>query len=171
MSDLLQYLTVIILGLFTGSLLTEAILLVPYWRTMDPGKFLAQHHTMRDRLYNYFAPLTIAATTIPLVTAIYLQVSGGVAATAWTTVAVMMVAILAIYFAYFKSANKSFETGSVGIEGLPGELQRWQRWHWLRTIIAGVAFLAAIVAVGTMDPRRKQNPLPGCQPPAVCNTR
>jgi len=60
--EILQLLSCMALGLLVGSLLTEAVILVPYWRAMDPQEFLDLHGTLEQQLYRYFAPLTIVAT-------------------------------------------------------------------------------------------------------------
>ena len=144
---LLQLSTAFCLGLFVGSMLTEGMILVPYWRSMEPKTFLDLHGTMGPRLYGYFAPLTILATLIPTVTA---GACLGSPTHPWvdsTVASAIMLLILGIYFLYFKAANESFATGSVGIEGLPAELRRWAAWHWLRTVLAAVAFLASLRAL------------------------
>jgi hypothetical protein len=146
-ADILQLLTSLILGLFVGSLLTEGMILVPYWRSLKPETFLALHGTLGPRLFSYFAPMTVAATLIPAATFIYCCLVG---ADGWiysASVAVIMLAILGIFFYYFKSANASFASGSVGVEGLPAELGRWSKWHWLRTIMGLVAFVLSLVAI------------------------
>ena len=146
-ADILQLLTSLILGLFVGSLLTEGMVLVPYWRSLKPETFLALHGTLGPRLFRYFAPLTVAATLIPAATFVY---CGLVGAEGWiysASVAAIMLAILGIFFYYFKSANASFASGSVGVVGLPAELSRWSNWHWLRTIMGIVAFVLSLVAI------------------------
>ena len=60
--ELIQLASSFFLGLLVGSLLTEASILLPYWRAMDPEEFLNLHGSLGPRLYGYFAPLTIIAT-------------------------------------------------------------------------------------------------------------
>jgi len=121
--------TSLILGLFVGSLLTEAVILVPYWRSLKSETFLVLHGTLGPRLYKYFAPLTILATLLPTITAIFCIWTG---ANAWiysVAADLLVLAIFGIYFYYFKKANASFASGSVGVAGLPAELRRWCIWH------------------------------------------
>ena len=140
-------LTALILGLFTGSLLTEAVILVPFWRSLKPETFLEFHSSMGPQLYKYFAPLTIAATMIPTITAAYCIWQSGEIVTYTSLSALLILIIFSIYFIYFKAANESFATGSVGVSGLPAELRRWCIWHWIRTVLAMVAFLSATIAI------------------------
>lgn len=143
----LLHLTALILGLFTGSMLTEAVILVPFWRSLKPETFLEFHGSMGPQLYRYFAPLTISATLIPTVTAVYCIWQGGEIVSFSSLAALLILMIFSIYFIYFKAANESFATGSVGVSGLPAELVRWSIWHWIRTVLAMAAFLSAILAI------------------------
>ncbi len=147
-TTLLLNLTVLILGLFTGSLLTEAVILVPFWRSLKPELFLEFHGSMGPQLYKYFAPLTILATLIPTVTAAYCIWDSGEVVTYSSLSSLLILIIFAIYFIYFKAANESFATGSVGVSGLPAELRRWCIWHWIRTVLAMIAFVSATLAIG-----------------------
>ena len=146
-ADILQILTSLTLGLFVGSLLTEATILVPYWRSLKPDTFLKLHGTLGPQLYRYFAPLTVIATLLPAATAIFCVWVGTGTWVYSVVVAVFMMMILSIYFFYFKEANASFESGSVGVDGLPAELRRWSNWHWLRTVIGLGAFLVSLLAL------------------------
>lgn len=140
-------LTALVLGLFTGSLLTEGVILIPYWRSMEPKVFLNLHGSLGPQLYKYFAPLTIAAILFPIIAAIHcVWIRSGAMAYSLLS-AVLSLCILVIYFHYFKSANDSFATGSVGVEGLPDELRKWNTWHWIRTIVAIAAFYLSLVAI------------------------
>jgi hypothetical protein len=148
MIDLLQLLTALIMGLFVGSLLTEAVILVPYWRKLKPESFLELHGTLGPQLYKYFSPLTIAATLIPTLTALVCLWLGAPTQVYSVMAAFLVLLILGLYFYYFKHANAGFETGAVGINGLAAELGRWSAWHWLRTGMALVAFTLSLVALG-----------------------
>jgi len=142
--EVLQILSSMILGLLVGSLLTEALILVPYWRAMDPKEFLSLHSTLEHR---YFAPLTIAGTVVPVLAAVVPIVSG--VRTHWISLipASLVLIMLVIYFLYFKGANESFKTGSVGAENLSMELKRWAQWHWLRVVLGLIAFCISLIAL------------------------
>ncbi len=143
-AEILQMLTSLILGVFVGSLLTEGMILVPYWRSLKPETFLTLHGTLGPQLFRYFAPLTLAATVIPLVTFLFCYTAGTEGWLYSAIAAVFMLAILGIFFYYFKNANASFASGSVRVERLPAELSRWSNFlalaangdgfHWRRAI-------------------------------------
>lgn len=139
MLESLQILTTLMLGLFSGSLLTEGVILVPYWRRMQPEDFFRLHGTMGPVLFRYFAPLTTISVVLTVVSGVIL---GG-----WNIpAACLCLGALAIFFLYFKKANDSFANHSLANEKLAGELKKWQLWHWLRTLMIIVAFLLTILA-------------------------
>ena len=143
--EFMQLATSLFLGLLVGSLLTEALILVPYWRAMDPKEFLSLHSSLGPRLYNYFAPLTLIATLLPLLT-VKCAIIFGISFISLSTVpALITLLMLVIYFLYFKGANASFKTGSVGVDGVAKELQRWSNWHWLRVCLGLLAFLISLI--------------------------
>lgn len=145
--ETLQLLSSLALGLLVGSLLTEAMILVPYWRTMEPSEFLRLHGSLGPRLYTYFAPLTILATLLPVSAALLPMILD--ATYHWVSLvpAIITLVMLAIYFGFFKGANDSFKTGSVGIDGLSEALVKWASWHWLRVGLGVAAFTASLLVL------------------------
>jgi len=139
MIDALNLMATIFLGLYAGSLLTEAMILVPYWRRMPADEFFGLHSELGPRLFRYFAPLTIVTVGCAVVVP-FLNASDR--NTLWLISALLAASALIIFFIYFKKANKSFANHSLNDSQLPGELKRWASWHWLRTVII-------ITALGT----------------------
>lgn len=145
--EMLQLVSSLALGLLVGSLLTEAMILVPYWRSMEPKEFLRLHSTLGPSLYTYFAPLTILATMLPVFAAVMPIIMG--ITPFWISLfpAIITLIMLAIYFGYFKGANESFKTGSVGLDGLSDELAKWAKWHWLRVVLGIAAFITSLLVL------------------------
>lgn len=145
--ELSQLFSCFALGLLVGSLLTEAMILVPYWRTMEAEEFLRLHSTLGPRLFLYFAPLTILGTMLPVIAAVLPVILG----TPWhwlsVVPAIITLTMLMIYFAYFKGANEAFESGSVGVDGLSEELEKWTRWHWVRVVLGIAAFITSLLVI------------------------
>jgi hypothetical protein len=140
MLESLNLLTTLIIGLYAGSLLTEAMILVPYWRHMDPSKFFKLHGTLGPRLFRYYAPLTTVAVGLALIAAIANQGENPY----WNIAAGLCASALLIFFLYFSKANKSFADHSLAEHDLGNELARWSRWHWLRTVLVILALGASI---------------------------
>ena len=144
MIDAVNTLSTFMLGVFSGALLTEGMILVPYWRKMAPNDFFRLHKEMGPSLFRFFAPLTVIsvllAITAALIPLAYREVSffrlaagGGAALT------------LAIFFLYFKSANQAFADHNLENVELGPELARWSAWYWVRTVIIIFAFAVSVI--------------------------
>jgi hypothetical protein len=140
MIELLYLLTTLVLGLFAGSLLTEAMILVPYWRRMDSASFLSLHASLGPNLFRYYAPLTTAAVIL----AVLVAAMAGTSNIPWLISASLCLTVLAIFFIYFRVANNRFATHDVTEDELAGELQSWSNWHWVRTVLVIIALGASI---------------------------
>ena len=141
MLDILNVLSTLIVGLYAGSLLTEGMILVPFWRRMDPTDFFRLHGTMGPSLFRYFAPLTTSAVTISVLASVLNHLEN----LAWNITAALCVTALIIFFAYFKKANQSFADHNLEVDELAPELNRWANWHWIRTVLMIIAFAISIV--------------------------
>ncbi len=133
-------LTTVVLGLFAGSLLTEACILVPYWRRMKPAEFFDLHSSLGPNLFRYFAPLTTLAVGMAVATTIV----DGFNNVAWGISAGLSVITLAIFFFYFRAANNSFAEHDLANSELENELSRWSKWHWFRTALMIIALAASV---------------------------
>ena len=119
--EIIPWASTLMIGLLTGSLLTEAMILVPYWQKMKPADFLKLHGTLGPNLFRFFAPLTTLAVTLGIVTAIIDQGQH----LAWTLTAILCAITLAIFFVYFRKANAGFADHSITEDALGHELRRW----------------------------------------------
>jgi hypothetical protein len=147
MIELFTVSTALVLGLFAGSLLTEALLLVPYFRALKLDEFYRLHDDFGPRLYRYFAPLTICATILPLLSAAGIMLADPRNGTfAWSAAALCLV-IISTYLFYFRRANQAFAEKVLSQADLRLELARWAVIHTLRTVLAIGAFAASILAV------------------------
>lgn len=146
MYEALVFLNSVILGLFAGSLLTEALLLVPFFRALPLTEFNRLHKEFGPRLYRYYAPLTISATVLPILTAAVALITGAPNSLPACVAAGLALAILATYFLYFQRANQSFADGRHDEASLKQELSRWASVHTFRTALAIGAFIASLLA-------------------------
>jgi len=144
---ILNILSAGILGIFLGAQICEAVLFVPYWKTLNARDFFELHKTYGKKIYQFFAPLTIAATIIPVIAAAYAltnRVHGSIFS---LSMGVLTLMFFSTYYIYFKQANRSFADASISDEELPKELDRWGRWHWGRTGLEFVAFVFSLLAL------------------------
>jgi hypothetical protein len=135
------------LALFVGALLTEALVLVPMWRAMQPQEFFTLHAAHAHRLYTFFAPLTVSATLLAVAAAITALITDRSRSSASLVAAGLALVVLSTYFLYFQRANAGFAAASVTHDALPAELARWAAWHWFRTTIGLAALASALFAL------------------------
>ncbi len=133
----------LILGLFAGSLLLEGLVLVPFWRKLSPAQFFDLHHEFGKRLFSYFAPLTTLAALLPI--ALVLLTKGNF----WFAdiAAIASVSVLAFFPLYFQKANLEFANRAISDDELPSRLRKWAQVHAMRSVIAIVAFGAALASL------------------------
>lgn len=150
MIELLYALTAGILGIFAGAQIAEGVLFVPYWKSMEPAAFYEEHKTFGPKIYKFFAPLTIAATLIPIGTMTYALMTDAPGKMAALLTGFFTLLFFATYFLYFKKANQSFSDASLSEEELPLELIKWGRWHWARIYLELAALICALAALTTI---------------------
>ena len=105
---ILLVISAIVLGVFLGAQIAEACLFVPIWKKMNPDDFFEQHKTVGPLIYQFFAPLTIAATVIPLVSVFIIMVFGESRNIFLWLMGLSTLVFFSTYFLYFKKANQSF---------------------------------------------------------------
>jgi hypothetical protein len=145
-SEICTLLATIALGLTAGALLAEALVLVPFWRSVPPTSFLSWYKINARRLYNFFAPLEVSTAALTVSAAILHGLTASTGNGLRYTAAILMVTVLAVFPIYFQRANASFADGSIAVERVAEELCRWGTWHWARTGIAIAAFACALLA-------------------------
>lgn len=144
MTQLLDTAAVLAIGLLAGSLVVEAFVLVPFWRSLGVEDFYSLHHRVGPRLFSYFAPLTTVAVVAVIVAAVAGRDADG---SAWRwAAAASSVVVLGFFPLYFKRANQALANRSVSDAQLPIALRQWSRVHAVRTVVAVGAFGFASMA-------------------------
>jgi hypothetical protein len=151
MSEAVRVLATVGLGLLAGALLTEAAVLVPYWRSMSLDTFGVLHEGVAPRLYGYFAPLTLIAVLVAATSGAMAAASQPSVADDWLMIgsAVLAVSLLGFYRWYFERANRQLPqlAHDGDASGLAAELARWQLIHAVRTGVCLAAFTCAALAL------------------------
>jgi hypothetical protein len=142
---ILLLLSAAILGIFLGTQIAEACLFVPIWKEMDADDFFEQHQSVGPLIYRFFAPLTVAATVIPLITVLLSLIRDPAQNELIWVMGVSTLAFFSTYSLYFKKANQKFSDRSLSNDELPVELQKWANWHWTRIGFETIAFLCSII--------------------------
>ena len=142
---ILLLLSTFTLGIFLGTQLAEAVLIVPYWKELSSDVFFELHKTYGKRLYEFYAPLTIAATVLPTATFVYSLLNKAKTDIFLWLMFIFTLLFFATYFIYFKEANISFAQRTISNEALQNELIRWGNWHWTRVFFESVAFVCGLI--------------------------
>ncbi len=135
--------SVLLLGVFAGAMLTEGMVLVPYWQSLSPAEFFKWYAANDRRLLSYFGRLTAATAIVALAAAILALATGHPGRADALVAAVSMVVVVASFPLYFKRANERFAAASIPAAEVAAELARWSAWHWMRTAISFVALAVA----------------------------
>lgn len=133
------------LGVFLGTQLAEAALIVPYWQGLSPDDFFTFYKIYGIKLHQFYSPLTIVATILPVVTLVWsLLTKQKIDLLLWIMV-VFTLMFFSTYFLYFKEANLSFTERTISNEILPHKLTEWANWHWGRIFCEALAFVCGLI--------------------------
>jgi hypothetical protein len=147
LSDALLLLSAAALGVFTGAMLTEGLLLVPWWRSLAPSSFLAWYAANDRLLMGFFGPLTSGTALLALAAALVSLGTGHPGRWLAALAALLVIAVVSTFFLYFRAANARFAEGALRPDEVPEALARWAAWHWLRTALSVAGLAAALLSM------------------------
>ena len=145
--EILITLSVGALGIFLGAQITEGVLFVPYWKDLPPKDFFEFYKRYGKKIHQFFAPLTILATFLPLLSLVYGFFMNIPDKISLVITVVFAVLFFSTYYLYFKHTNKKFAEASIPDNELAAELTRWGNWHWGRTACELIAFTSAMATL------------------------
>lgn len=142
---ILSLLSTCALGVFFGTQFAEAALIVPYWKGLSADEFFAFYETYGKKLHQFYAPLTIVSTILPVATLVCSLFDKSKTDILTWLMTIFTVLFFATFFVYFKEANISFTERTISNEALPQELIKWGKWHWGRVVCEAVAFVCGLL--------------------------
>lgn len=142
---ILLLLSTFMLGIFLGTQIAEAALIVPYWKGLSADDFFAFYKTYGKKIHQFYAPLTIAATILPIATLAYSLFDKSKADLLMWLMTAFAVLFFATFFLYFKETNIGFTQRSISNEALSQELITWGKWHWGRIVCEAFAFICGLI--------------------------
>ena len=145
------FLAVIVSGVSCGAMLTGAMVMVPFWRSIPAAEFLTWFGANADRMQFYFGLLQVATIILAITSAILFRIGRRPGTVLLSIAAVLAVAVLTAYPLYFRAANASFVATTVPIAEVPAELARWAAWQWVRTVAGLFAFAFTLLGVTKSD--------------------
>jgi hypothetical protein len=138
------------LGVFLGTQLAEAALIVPYWKGLSPDDFFTFYKMYGDKLHQFYSPLTITATILPVIALVWSEMTKQKNDLFMWIMVVFTLLFFSTYFLYFKEANLSFTERTITNEILPYKLIEWANWHWGRVSCETVAFVCGLILLTKM---------------------
>ena len=96
-------------------------------------------------LLRFFGPLEMVSTLAVIIAAAVSTYAGAPSSAPLVIASACALGVLLSFPLYFRAANLSFAAGTIGAEHVSAELGRWSTWHWCRTVVALVAFGAALL--------------------------
>jgi Domain of unknown function (DUF1772) len=146
-SDLVRLLSAASWGMFAGAMLTEGLVLVPYWRSLTPSEFFVWYKANDKRLLDFFGPLTSLTALFAIVAAFISLWQSHPSKWLGLVTAIISIVVISTFFLYFQKANASFATASLKADDVARELTRWATWHWWRTILSLVALILSMLSL------------------------
>ena len=75
-TNFIAFMTVVILGLSAGAMLTEAVVFVQFWQTLSPNDFLKWFAGNEPLLAKFFGSLQTASAILILITTVLFWIQG-----------------------------------------------------------------------------------------------
>ena len=131
----IQYLLIAVFSIFVGSQITEAVLLVPFWKSLSTEGFYDYYAEWGPKLGKFYTILTVIALLIPIGTAVHFRNKSGSALIHAMISTAFAILFIAMFYLYFKDINQHFLAASLSPAQLKSTLTTWGRWHWVRVLL------------------------------------
>lgn len=147
MKPYFHYFAIVIFSIFFGSQISEGVLLVPYWQSLNSSDFYIYYKHFGPLINQFYTFVTISAVVMPIIISIpfYLSKSSGFIYSLISTLFAILV--LACFYIYFKSTNELFFNAALNEGDLKSELIVWSKWHWTRVFFEFISLLFLVLAI------------------------
>ncbi len=142
-----RFITVLVLGVTAGAMLTEAAIIVPFWLSLSPLEFFDWYAKNQATLVNYYSPLEIWSTILTLVTSILMFVTKQEGKWSMVASTVFSIFVILTFFVFFKDANAAFNARSIAYHKLSLAITTWGNWQWFRVGLGMAAFIFALISI------------------------
>jgi len=147
MKHVIAYFLVAIFSIFIGSQITEALLLLPYWKSLPMAEFYKYYSEFGPVIIKFYTYLTIAAVLIPISTTIYCFYNKLDAFKHSVLSTIFAALFIAMVYIYFNDANQQFFDATLNETQLRSALITWGYWHWLRVILEFLSLFFLILCL------------------------
>ncbi len=133
-------------AMFAGVMLTIAVTLGGYWKSLPASDFL-DWFSQNGEFILRTIPLVVAPTLIGLAGSLWLGWSESGARALWIGAMVCIATVLILTAAWFLPTNAQFAAKLVPLDEVPTRLDRWLMIHNVRIALATIASVLGIVAI------------------------
>jgi len=150
MNQILGFFSIAIFSVFLGSQITEAFLLVPYWKTLTAVEFYEYYALWGSKIGRFYTLLTVLATLIPISVCVYCFRIKSRAQRSALLSSFFALSVVVLFYVYFKGTNEQFYEASFSAELLKSELEIWGNWHWVRILLEFLTLIYLILTFITL---------------------
>ncbi|MEO9967818.1 MAG: hypothetical protein ABJF11_18645 [Reichenbachiella sp.] len=147
MKNQLDYYLIAIFSVFLGSQITEAIILVPYWKSLSAADFYSYYQDFGPSIGRFYTILTIVAAIIPFGLSLFYFRTKAASLPYAIISALFAISFVSCFYIYFKGTNQLFYQSAFSPIELKNELIAWGNWHWGRIILEALSLLFLVFAV------------------------
>jgi len=130
-------------GAFTGTMLTIALILGDYWKSIPPGEFLEWFRANEHLLVRMIA-IVATPTAIGVLGSLLLALRSPPSLLWWGLSFAALLALAVITVLVHLPMNASFSAKSVPLDQVGPTIDSWLSWHAIRI---GLGLLATVTAV------------------------
>jgi hypothetical protein len=139
-TKIIGFITVLILGVTTGAMLTEAAIIVPFWLSLSPSEFFDWYAKNQAALVNYYSPLEIWSSVLSLLSSILMFITKHNGKWSMVLCTTFSILVILTFFIFFKDANAAFSARSIEVGKLTLAITTWGSWQWFRVGLGLGAF-------------------------------
>lgn len=143
----INYFLIVIFSFFLGSQITEAVILVPYWKSLSTSDFYSYYQNFGPSIGQFYTILTIVTAFIPIALAIYYFQSKASGLLFSIISALFAILFITCFYVYFKGTNELFYQSVLTEIELKNELITWGKWHWGRIVLEVFSLFFLILAL------------------------
>lgn len=133
-------------AMFAGVMLTIAVTLGGYWKSLPPSDFL-DWFSQNGEFIMRTIPLVVAPTLIGLAGSLWLGWSESEARALWIGAIMCIATVLILTAAWFLPTNAQFAAKLIPLDEVPARLDTWLMIHNVRIALATIASALGIVAI------------------------
>ena len=155
MKLLILFFGITFFSIFLGAQVTEAVLLVPYWKSLPPTAFYTYYDQFGHTIGQFYTVLTIIAALLPVLLALYCSLIKSNAFKFALISSFFAALFIASFYVYFKAANQLFFEDALSPNLLKEELIIWGYWHWGRIGIECISLIFFVLSAIKLMYERK----------------